>query len=146
MRPVTKPRGGQKQTWPKLIQKDLKVVNPNFHNFQLGSVHFLVYVNCFAPNLKWKSLSNMNGGEQLGYFVLIPWSLDSFTSCEQCRAKTGLNIMGQVKNKYTMYPWSLHTNLYYSYLITERSITSQTFLYSIFETCFSKMWFMYMRK
>ena len=26
----------------------------------------------------------MNGGEQLGYFVLILWFLDSFNSCEQC--------------------------------------------------------------
>ncbi len=28
-RPVKKPRGGQKQTWPKLIENDLKVVNIN---------------------------------------------------------------------------------------------------------------------
>ncbi len=29
----------------------------------------------------------MNGGQQLGYFVLIPRSLDSFNSCEECHAK-----------------------------------------------------------
>ncbi len=27
LRPTKKPRGGQKQTWPKLMEKDLKVVN-----------------------------------------------------------------------------------------------------------------------
>ena len=47
-RPVKKPRGGQKQTWPKLIEKDLKVVNMNLDSAAI----------CAQSRPQWHSMTH----------------------------------------------------------------------------------------